>query len=34
MSATRYAVMMLRYARTDIPKPRSTRWDRRSWMSV
>src|SRR5215831_7224621 len=35
MSATRYAVMMLRNARTDIPpKPRSTRWDRTSWMSV
>ena len=35
MSATRYAVMMLRHARTNIPpKPRSTRWDRRSWMSV
>src|SRR5262249_44551435 len=35
MSATRYAVMMLRHARTDIPpKPRSTRWDRRSWMSM
>jgi len=35
MSATRYAVMMLRHARTDIPpKPRSTRWDRTSWMSM
>ena len=35
MSATRYAVMMLRLARTDIPpKPRSTRWDRTSWMSA
>src|SRR5262245_2232998 len=35
MSATRYAVMMLRYARTDIPRrPRSTRWDRISWMSA
>jgi hypothetical protein len=35
MSATRYAVMMLRHARTDIPpKPRSTRWDRISWMSM
>ncbi|HEX2353927.1 MAG TPA: DNA packaging protein, partial [Xanthobacteraceae bacterium] len=35
MSATRYAVMMLRYACTDIPpKPRSTRWDRTSWMSM
>ena len=35
MSATRYAVMMLRHARTDIPRrPRSTRWDGRSWMSM
>ena len=35
MSATRYAVMMLRHARTDIPpRPRSPRWHGRSWMSV
>jgi hypothetical protein len=35
MSATRYAVMMLRYAYTNTPlRPRSTRWDRRSWMSA
>jgi hypothetical protein len=35
MSATRYAVMMLRHARTDIPRrPRSPRWDGRSWMSM
>jgi Terminase RNaseH-like domain len=36
LSATRYAVMMLRHARTNIPsRPRSTRWDgRRSWLSM
>jgi hypothetical protein len=35
MSATRYAVMMLRYARTDIPpKPRSIRSGRGGWMAA
>jgi hypothetical protein len=35
MSATRYAVMMLRHARADIPaKPHSSRWTRGSWMSA
>jgi phage terminase large subunit-like protein len=35
MSATRYAVMMLRYARTDIPpKPRSIRSGRAGWMAA
>ena len=36
LSATRYAVMMLRHARTNIPsRPRSTRWaGRRSWLSM
>ena len=34
MSATRYAVMMLRYAKTDIPpKPRSIRLGRGGWMA-
>jgi hypothetical protein len=34
MSATRYGVMMLRHARTDIPpKPRSIRLGRGGWMS-
>jgi hypothetical protein len=35
MSATRYAMMMLRYARTDIPaKPRSIRSGRGGWMAA
>jgi phage terminase large subunit-like protein len=35
MSATRYAMMMLRHARADIPaKPHSSRWTRGSWMSA
>jgi hypothetical protein len=35
MSATRYAVMMLRYARTDVPpKPRSIRSSRAGWMAA
>jgi hypothetical protein len=35
MSATRYAVMMLRYARTDVPpKPRSIRRGSGSWMAA
>jgi Terminase RNaseH-like domain len=33
MSATRYAVMMLRHARTDIP-PKPRRADNRSWLSM
>ena len=34
MSATRYAVMMLRHARTDIPpKPRSIRRGIGGWMA-
>ena len=35
MSATRYAIMMLRHARTDIPaKPRSIRRGLGGWMSA
>jgi hypothetical protein len=35
MSTTRYAMMMLRYARTDIPaKPRSIRSGRGGWMAA
>jgi phage terminase large subunit-like protein len=35
MSATRYAVMMLRYARTSVPpKPRSLRLSRGGWMAA
>jgi hypothetical protein len=35
MSATRYAVMMLRHARADIPpKPRSIRRGLGGWMSA
>jgi hypothetical protein len=35
MSATRYAVMMLRYARTNLPpKPRSLRWNRGGWQAA
>jgi phage terminase large subunit-like protein len=35
MSATRYALMMLRYAKTDIPpKPRSIRRSSGSWMAA
>jgi hypothetical protein len=35
MAATRYAIMMLRYARTDIPpKPRSIRRGLSSWMAA
>ena len=34
MSATRYAIMMLRYAKTDIPpKPRSIRLGRGGWIA-
>jgi Terminase RNaseH-like domain len=35
LSATRYAIMMLRYARTDVPpKPRSIRSSRGGWMAA
>ena len=35
MSATRYAIMMLRYAKTDIPpKPRSIPRFRGGWMAA
>ena len=35
ISASRYAMMMLRYGRTNIPpRPRSPRWTGRSWLSM
>jgi hypothetical protein len=35
ISASRYGMMSLRYARTDIPpKPRSIRFRRANWMAA